>query len=301
MEQNGTSTIAEFLGRKPDDREVDVFGMTHRGHVRKENQDHFLICSLHKRLEVHQTSLPRIEGLGGDAERLAFFAMVADGVGGSSRGELASRRAIEAFSRYANESMHCYYTTDPSNEGEFAEALTEAAITAHQELQKETQRDPGSGNLATTMTIFLGVWPRAYLLQVGDSRYYMMKDGQLNQVTRDQTLAQQLLDDGVFTRAQARSTPLADVLSSSLGGETARPVVTGIDSEWDQVHLLCTDGLTKHVSDDRIAEILDGMTSSRQACKALIQAALDDGGSDNITVIVGRVSRNDERRIAPPE
>jgi len=301
MEQNGTSTIAEFLGRKPDDREVDVFGMTHRGHVRKENQDHFLICSLHKRLEVHQTSLPRIEGLGGDAERLAFFAMVADGVGGSSRGELASRRAIEAFSRYANESMHCYYTTDPSNEGEFAEALTEAAITAHQELQKETQRDPGSGNLATTMTIFLGVWPRAYLLQVGDSRYYMMKDGQLNQVTRDQTLAQQLLDDGVFTRAQARSTPLADVLSSSLGGETARPVVTGIDSEWDQVHLLCTDGLTKHVSDDRIAEILDGMTSSRQACKALIQAALDDGGSDNITVIVGRVSRNDEQRIAPPE
>jgi PPM family protein phosphatase len=290
MDGSSNTTLAQFLGRKPDDSELDVYGMTHMGLVRQENQDHFLICSLRKALKVHQTSLPEIQGLDGDAERLAFFAMVADGVGGGPKGEVASRRALEAFTKYAKQSTHCYYTADPSNEEEFSWALTEAAMSAHAELLAERERDPALGGMATTLTIFMGVWPKAYLLQVGDSRFYTLNNDKLLQVTRDQTLAQALVDDGVFTRAQAATTPLADVLSSSIGGSATHPVVTAIDSFWGQISLLCTDGLTKHVSDERIAERLKSMTSAKQVCEDLIQDALDAGGSDNITVIVGRLT-----------
>ena len=273
--------------RKPGDDQVDVFGLTHPGKVRKHNQDHFLICSLHKRLDVHLTSLPDVDELHGDTDRLAFLAMVADGVGGGPRGEEASRRALEIVSRYVAESMNCYYTADPTDDETFTEALSEAAMQCHADILKGTPVDSDRRGMATTLTLWLGVWPRIYLLQVGDSRYYRLLDGELTQISRDQTLAQALVDEGVFSPTEASKTPLANVLSSSIGGSETRPVVTGLDAAFGHVHLLCSDGLTKHVSDERIAERLRAMTSARQACEDLLQDALDDGGTDNITIIVG--------------
>ena len=81
-------------------------------------------------------------------------------------------------------------------------------------------------------------------------------------------------------------------LSSALGGESAVPIVTRMRSEWNIVHLLCTDGLTKHVSDEKIAERLGTMTSARQVCEQLLEDALDGGGTDNISIIVGRTVRS---------
>ena len=143
------------------------------------------------------------------------------------------------------------------------------------------------GTMATTLTLFIGVWPTYYLLQLGDSRYYMWRDGKLRQVTRDQTMAQDLVDEGVMTRAAAARTPMANVLSSAIGGDTTVPAVTRLHSDWGIVHLLCSDGLTRHVSDERIAQVIGSMTSSKQACEQLLQEALDGGGTDNITLIVG--------------
>jgi protein phosphatase len=85
------------------------------------------------------------------------------------------------------------------------------------------------------------------------------------------------------------------VLSSAIGGSETTPVVTGIDQNWNYVHLLCSDGLTKHVSDELIAERLRSMTSAKHVCELLLQDALDDGGSDNITVVVARALRNDSQ------
>ncbi|MDZ7632559.1 MAG: hypothetical protein U5K74_14720 [Gemmatimonadaceae bacterium] len=147
--------------------------------------------------------------------------------------------------------------------------------------------------MATTLTLWLGVWPYAYLLQVGDSRGYIMRGGVLTQISRDQTVVQDLVDAGVLTRTQALRSPLSNVLSSAIGGEEAEPVITRFEQSWDQVGLLCSDGLTKHVSDDRIAERLRAMTSARQACEALLQDALDAGGTDNITIVVGRMVPKD--------
>ena len=142
--------------------------------------------------------------------------------------------------------------------------------------------------MATTLTLYLGVWPRAYLLQVGDSRCYLLKRGVLSQITRDQTMAQEMVDLGVMSHAEASGSRLAHTLSSSIGGHQSAPTVTRLDVDWGNVVLLCSDGLTKHVSDDRIRERLSSMTSAQQVCEDLLEEALAGGGTDNITLIVAR-------------
>jgi protein phosphatase len=278
--------------RKPRDDELDFYGLTHTGKVRKDNQDHFLICSLRGGVAIHRTSLPDPEQWPG-AQRVAFLAMVADGVGGSAMGEEASRLAVAGITEYVTQSMNCYHTSDSSKDSAFAEALVEAAMQVHARIVEQTREDPGQRGGSTTLTLWLGVWPRAYLLQVGDSRCYTLRGGVLTQISRDQTMAQELVDSGVLTRTEAPRTRWAHVLSSSMGGQQTAPVVTRLDQAWGTTGLLCSDGLTKHVSDDRIAERLRTMTSAQQVCETLLQDALDGGGSDNITILVGRTVRKD--------
>jgi len=273
--------------RKPLDHEIDTWGLTHVGKVRQKNEDNFVVASLHKRTQVHLSSVEGLrESLDGD-ERLAYILMVADGVGGSELGEEASRLAVASVAEYVAMSMRCYYMSKDDG-ARFDEELQQAAMQCHERVQQRAT-EARVASMATTLTVFLGVWPHAYLLQVGDSRYYVFRSGELTQVTRDQTMAQDLVDQGVFTHSMAMRTPLAHVLSSAIGGEQTSPVVTKLTAHRDNVHLLCSDGLTKHVSDERIKERIAAMTSARQVCEALLQDALDNGGSDNITLVVSRI------------
>jgi len=272
---------------KPGDGELDVFGLTHIGKARRENQDHFLIASIHKQTHLVQTSLPDAHRLPLDQERLALLAMVADGVG-SGEGELASRAALERGMLYVAHTLSCYYGGDAHAEA-FTSTLQEAVQVCHEAVLKRAEAEATTGHAATTLTLWIGVWPWIYVVQVGDSRYYLYREGRLRQITRDQTVAQDLFDAGVLTRSGVFASPFAHVLSSAVGGKTAipAPVVSRLPAEGG-VHLLCSDGLTKHVSDDAIAERLRTMTSAKQVCEALLKDALDGGGTDNITVVVGR-------------
>lgn len=273
--------------RKWRDDEIDVFGLTHAGTVRTSNQDHFLLGSLHQQLRIISTSLPVTE-LSLDNERLAFLAMIADGVGGSDNGEEASRLALEEATQYITQCTDCYYRTDTNTEA-FTEVLQEAATRCHARVTTRAAEHADRRGMATTLTLYFSVWPWIYLLQVGDSRYYLYRDGKLSQITRDQTMAQELVDQGVMTRSVAFSSRWANVLSSSIGGQQTAPVVTRLPSAWNNVHLMCSDGLTKHVTDAQIAERLRTMSSARQACEVLLEDALAGGGTDNVTIIVGRV------------
>lgn len=281
------------MTRKPRDEELDFFGITHAGRVRPENQDHYLICSLHKRMQIHSTSLPATELQSADTQRLAFLAMVADGVGGGVGGEQASRNTLREVTEYVTHSMHCYYTADATDDEAFTRSLEEAALNCHNHLAEQAAVDPSLRTMATTLTLLVGVWPRVYLLQVGDSRYYLFRDGELTQVSRDQTLAQEMIDMGVLKRHEAKSR-WSNILSSAIGGPHSQPAVTAVENDWGRVHLLCSDGLTKHVSDERIAERLRTMTSAQQVCQALLNDALEDGGTDNITIFVGRAVKRGE-------
>jgi len=274
--------------RKPYDDEVDLYGLTHPGKVRATNQDHFLICSVRKQVQVHRTSLPDVDRLPLAGERMAFIAVVADGVGGGTKGETASRLALERVTEYVALTMRAYHDLDATEDQPFLDALQEAAWKCHATVVAEGEGSPEHRGMATTLTLWLAVWPRAYLLQVGDSRFYVFRDDTLTRISRDQTMAQELVDQGVLTNATAMNTKWASVLSSSIGGQQTAPVVTRLDQEWGAVSLLCSDGLTKHVSEERIAERLRAMTSAKQACEDLLQDALDDGGSDNISIVVVR-------------
>src|SRR5918998_579820 len=123
--------------RPPRDEEIDVYGLTHPGKMRKDNQDHFLICSLSKQVVVRQTSIPDTDNLVNEPERIASLAMVADGVGGSVKGEEASRIALEAVTQYVSSSMRCYYAQRSVDDHEFSQALQDGAHECHTELLRQ--------------------------------------------------------------------------------------------------------------------------------------------------------------------
>lgn len=293
MDDKSVAVMTPALTRRPRDSELDVYGLTHPGKVRTENQDHFLVGSLRGRLNIKLSSLPSSHMLPIEEERVASFMMVADGVGGGQKGEQASRMALESVARYISEGARCYYRAE-DNDGDFGHALEQAARRCHQAIREHGAEDPDTAGMATTLTLFIGVWPWSYVLQVGDSRYYRYVDGVLTQMSRDQTVAQALVDQGLITEELAPHSPLSNVLASSIGGPQTAPVVSRIPMDWESVHLLASDGLTKHVSDERIAERLGAMQSAKQVCQDLLQDALDGGGTDNVTIIVGRAVPSEE-------
>ena len=271
---------------KPTLRNIDAWGMTHIGKVREENQDHFFIGSLALGVGDHLTSLPS-EGLV-VPQRLASLAVVADGVAGTEGGKEASQLAITEHVHQVMAGFQDASVAEPTDPGAFTTLLSDAARTCHERLMARAKEDPAHKRYATTLTLFLGLWPQAYILQVGDSRCYLFRDDVLTQLSRDQTVAQELIDQGVLSVTKARKTKWASILSSAIGGTEIDPVVTRITRDWGTVLLFCSDGLTKHVSDEQIRQRLASMTSAKEACEALVQDALDDGGTDNITVAIGR-------------
>jgi serine/threonine protein phosphatase PrpC len=248
---------------KPRDEDLDFFGITDRGLVRKDNQDHFLVTTLHKTMRVHVTSLPNPELLEIPSQRIASVGMVCDGVGGHAGGEAASRSAVEAIAGYVTHTMQCFFTGEHGDPEEFLVSLRDAATRSHELIATRARESGDRKGMATTLTMFVAVWPILYLLQ-------------------------DLLDSGVLTPEQAARSPYANVLSSSLGGATWVPEVSRFDLKLGDKMLLCTDGLTKHVSDEQIERRMEELTSSEQAARALLKDALDGGGTDNVTVLVLR-------------
>lgn len=285
-------SIPILPGMKPRDDELDLFGLTHVGKVRKTNQDHFMLCTVHPQVQVHGTSLPSEDSLPLRGERLATIMLVADGVGSTAGGGEASQLAVETITRYVSSSLHVYHASGAAHGVKFEEALRVAAIEAHTAVRTEAATRGEPGRMATTMTLAIITWPKVYVVQVGDSRCYHYLNGALKQVTRDQTMAQALVDEGALPRDSLETSPLKNVLVSAIGGENAEPVVSHIDiRNRNGVLLLCSDGLTKHVSDTELAEALESMQSADQLCHDLLDLVLSRGASDNVTIIVGRAPR----------
>ena len=284
--------LAQMLGRqapdavaRPTDDELDLFGITHPGKVRKENQDHFLLATIHPEVVVRSTSLS-MDALPLRGSRFGTFALVADGVGGAAAGSDAARIAAESVARYVSESvraLHMFARKEPEN---LEVALKEAAMLAHDAVRAEAASRPEQKRMATTLTLMVAAWPWMYVMQVGDSRLYVMQEGKLQLITRDQTVAQLLVDEGSMTASQLKSSPLHNVLASAIGADEAIPVVTRVDvTTRSTVILMCSDGLTKHVKDDEIQRYLTAMKSSEQVCNDLLALALERCGTDNITIL----------------
>jgi serine/threonine protein phosphatase PrpC len=285
----GTANESSEFGSRPRDDELDLFGITHVGYARTENQDHFLVATVHPELIIRETSLPAPQSLPIHGTRLATVMLVADGVGGSTGGREASRLAIEAIMRYVSSTLRCYHAAGSTEEKEFVDALREATLEAHASVRAEAATRPDSNRMATTLTLFIAVWPWAYVVQVGDSRCYQFDGAKLRQMTRDQTIAQDLVDQGVLPRDRVAKSPFSHVLASAIGADAALPEVSRVRMDVRKdIFLLCSDGLTKHVKDDEIAAELMVLKSSEGSCRRLLELALERGGSDNVTVLIAR-------------
>src|SRR4051812_8726711 len=204
-------------GLRPTDSALDLFGITHPGKVRSENQDHFLVGTVHPEVHLHGTSLAAAERLPLRGQRLATLLLVADGVGGQAGGSDASRLATETVAAYVSSTLRCYHAAGATDDKLFLDALRAAAVNAHETVSVESAMR-GDIRMATTLTFGITVWPWLYVLQVGDSRAYFCCDGVLRQITRDQTMAQDLVDQGVLPAERIANSPYTHVLSSAIGG-----------------------------------------------------------------------------------
>jgi len=272
---------------KPRDEDIDVFGTSHVGWARTVNEDSFLVCSLHKTMRTHATSLSEADMPLKVDERLGYLAVVADGLGGLAHGDRASRIAVETVARYATHCMDCFYESNPRQEEQFLQHLQGAAQHCHLAVQAESDLQKPEERMATTLTLLLTVWPKMYVVQVGDSRCYVLQGGKLRRMTKDQTLAQHLVDEGTLSAEDAENSRFSHILSSAIGADAMTPVTSMLHFQLNDLILLCSDGLTRHVTDAEIEEHLLACTSAEETGKQLVDLALERGGLDNITIVLG--------------
>lgn len=264
---------------------IDTAGLTDVGRVRQSNEDHFVIATVNKSVAVDATSLAADALTGRFGSSGARLLAVADGVGGRPGGELASEWTVTALLDYLGHTAECFQGLDSAGEEDLFERLEATIKSVHERLHS----DAGGGGdkaPATTVTMILLAWPRAYLVHVGDSRAYVRRHGRLQRLTRDQTVGEYMLSVGAWTEAQAARPGPAAALASAVGGSELMPTVGLVDLEPGDALVLCTDGLHKHVPDERIAAALEGSGSAEATCRQLVDEALAGGGTDNVTVIV---------------
>jgi serine/threonine protein phosphatase PrpC len=269
---------------------MDCFGLTDVGRRRASNQDHYLIADLNKSLRVHSTSLnleDETRLYGGSQGKLL---LVADGMGGEAEGERASTIAVDQLATYVLNSLSWCYRLEESSENDFAEHLKEALQSCQDSIKTFANQRPGASGMGTTMTMVYIVWPRAFVVHVGDSRCYLLRNGRLEQITVDHTMANLLAETGQLSRDQARRSPYGHALWNAIGGKSddLSVDVFKLSLERGDVLLLCTDGLYDMVSDERLTDVLSLKQSAETICRKLVDMANAQGGRDNITVIVAQ-------------
>lgn len=272
--------------------ELDTFGATHLGLKRTRNEDAYFIATLQRAMVVHDASPPAARGwLAG--QPAGTLLVVADGMGGMGGGDLASRVAVETVTEYLlNVMPWATRRADANAARESSVSLPDvreqlsSALMVGDATVKRTGAHSGTPRMGTTLTAALVVWPLLYVAHVGDTRCYLLRGGRLTPLTTDHTLAQKLADEG----SPAHQVPDAwhNVLWNSLGGsdEVPRPQIAKHQLEPSDVVLLCSDGLTKHVSDEEIAALLQREPVNSRRCEQLIARANETGGTDNITVVI---------------
>lgn len=269
--------------------DVDAHGVTDRGRVRRSNEDQFLVAALHKVVEIHGTSIPEAYQHRFDSQARALILLVADGVGGRPGGDAASSLTLDAIVSYVTTSMRCFYKLDEQIPTDLLDELAQVVRESHDRLRSHAMGVPDHEGMATTLTMAHVLWPRVYIVQIGDSRCYHLREGRLLQVTRDQTVVQDLVDRGALDPDDAANSPFSSMLLQAIGGDSdINPVITRVDMRAGDTLLLCTDGLTKHVADEEMRTVLLDTPTAEGACRELRDTALTRGGTDNVTVVVSR-------------
>jgi PPM family protein phosphatase len=231
--------------------------------------------------EAYRTDTGRQRNANEDSyfARSPVFA-VADGMGGAQAGEVASRIAAGAFEK-----------EEPAGDAAPESRLENIAQEANREINELAQKDSSRAGMGTTLTAALVEDDEVALSHVGDSRAYVLRDGELKRLTKDHSLVEELRRQGRLTDEEAEEHPQRSIITRALGPEPNVNVDTmTVPAKPGDVFLLCSDGLTTMVSDEQIKEILSDPRSLRSAVNKLIDAANSGGGRDNITAVAFRLA-----------
>jgi protein phosphatase len=270
-------------------RMFTVCGGTNVGSQRAQNQDTYVITDL----ESGRVSRPCIRTEVW-VSRPGVLMLVCDGMGGRAAGEVAAQLAAASIKQELR--------TEGAAVGQSPdESLKRAVLGANQAILDEAEAHPAERGMGTTCTAAIVSPDRMAIVQVGDSRAYLLRDGRLSALTRDQTLAEDLVDRGTLQPEDVAHFPYRHVLAQALGTEAdVRPVVSNVDlKEGDRV-LLCSDGLHGPVPEQAIGKILNETRDLAQVIGELIAAALAAGGPDNVTVVVAECGPLSSRRNTAP-
>lgn len=266
---------------------VEIGALSNPGKVRKNNEDHHLALRVHRSIESIATSLPEGD-LPPRLDQQGYVLLVADGIGGRSGGEHASRRAIGALVELATRIPDWILRLDDAHASELMKRAEDYFAQVDAILEAEAAADPALSGMGTTLTAVYLLDRDLILAHVGDSRAYRFRDGTLLRLTQDQTMAQALADAGVIAAEEIKSHRQRHILTGALGALSGVPRVQLARHDLrdgDRV-LVASDGLTEMLTDDAIAAILREQSDPVASCTALVAAALNEGGSDNVTVLV---------------
>jgi protein phosphatase len=260
---------------------VHVFGRTDVGRTREHNEDAFVVADLTRANATLQPEV-RTHEIG---DRGTLF-MVADGMGGAAAGEIASAMAIEVILREVTDAVT---RTDSPSEEIFATAIKRATAAANSHIHSFALEHPEYRGMGTTATVAGVLGDTVYLAQVGDSRAYLVRNGVGQQITKDQSLMQKLIEAGELTEEEAEQSERRNIILQALGPEaTIKVDLTHQRLRRGDALVLCSDGLSGQVRGDEIARIVSEEKDLVSACKRMIDRANENGGPDNITVIVAR-------------
>ncbi len=259
---------------RPAGMEVSVACLTDTGRVRSANEDAFIVAELNDK-EV-KTITGNLDGyrVGSGGLLLA----VSDGMGGAQAGEVASRLAIEQLLRRLGA---------PAQKELERDRLSDGLKSANRAIRHASRENPAFSGMGATMTAALIYQGQAYLGQVGDSRCYLIHAGHAQQVTKDQSLVQVLVDIGKMTKEEAAQSPQRNVILQSLGvRDEIEPEVSTVPLAHDDYLVLSSDYLMQKVSDSEMCEIINRAPMLSAACDQLVTLANERGGEDNITIII---------------
>lgn len=255
--------------------EVRVFGQTDVGQVREHNEDNFLVADLTRKSREFEAGQVQVLGRSG-----AVFG-VCDGMGGAAAGEVASQLAVDIIYDRLSEAK------PPKNREDLARRLVRAVQDAGVRIFGEARADRSRRGMGTTSTIATLMDDRLFLAQVGDSRAYILRDGDLTQVTRDQSLVNQLIEAGQLTEEEAETFEHNNIILQALGtSEVVQVDLTYVDLRADDTLLICSDGLSGMVRSEDIRGVLTEVEDPSEACAKLIAGANEAGGHDNVTVVI---------------
>ncbi len=265
---------------------VEISAVTHRGRVRSNNEDQFAVVRRIRSGVVLASSMPSNELT--HADQTAWLICVADGLGGEVSGEVASATAVKAILEFASEMSSWVMQPAENLELDIEKRVMLYSQAIKKDLREKAKKNADLDGMATTLTAAYIYGDSAVVVNVGDSRSYVLTAGGLRQITRDHTVAQDLLDAGV----PAESTrAYGNVLTRCFGtdGEPVPVDVFHLKLAINDRILLCSDGLSDLVIDAEIEALITDANSIAEACDALVSAALLAGGRDNITAVLARM------------